>query len=203
MPLETGSKQSSIAFPTSHSFEMSLLELLNDAYSAQKNYQDRNFISYDTALQIVTKERIDEWSASHPLCLEHRHLCPQRLSLIDEIRRTNVFVFVILVFAELEYLIKNPIKNKSRDRVLFHTKAFERLCESAGLGNEQTQKLLDFRRYVGVIFAHNGLLNVPRDAVLPFLQRNPLNKYGSYGVLYRVEIAGRHLRDHEVKVRYS
>lgn len=104
-----------MALPSEHSSKTSLLELLKAADSAQKNYQDKNFISYKTARQIVTKDRVDEWSKSHPLCLEHGHECPQRIDLIHRIPRTNVFVFVVLVFAELEFLIKRLIESNSSD----------------------------------------------------------------------------------------
>ncbi|KAL9128047.1 MAG: hypothetical protein Q9217_003186 [Psora testacea] len=173
---------------------MSLLKLLKDAYSAQKNYQDKNFISYKAARRIVTKDRIDEWSRTHPLCLEHGHKCPQRIDLIHEILRTNVFVFVVLVFAELEFLIKKFIASNSRDVMLFDTGFFERVCDSAGLSAEQKQGLVKCRSYVGVIFANDASQDVPREAVLPFLKRESLDKYGSYGVLYRAFIAEKRIR---------
>ena len=180
---------------------MDLLGLLKDAYSAQKNYQNKNFISYSTARRIVTKDRIDEWSKSHPLCLEHGHKCPQRTYLVHEIPRKNVFVFVVLVFAELEFLIKKLIANNSRDVILFDTKLFDHVCKTEGLSAEQKQRLVKFRSYVGVIFACDASQDVPGDAVLPFLKRESLDRYGSYGVLYRVTISGQHLQGYGDTVR--
>ncbi len=180
---------------------MSLLELLKDAYSARKNYADKNFISYKTARRIVTEDRIEKWSKNHPLCLEHGHKCPQRINLINEIPKSNVFFFVVLVFAELEFLIKKFIASNSRDIQLFDTKSFERVCDSAGLSAEQKQELVRCRSYVGVIFADDGSQDVPRDAVLPFLKRESLDRYGSYGVLYRVTLPAQHLRDYDDNVR--
>ena len=180
---------------------MSLLELLKDAYSAQKNYQDKNFISYKTARRIVTKDRIDEWSKNHPLCLEHGHKCPQRIDIIQKIASHNVFIFAVLVFAQLEFLIKKFIASNSRDVMLFDTGFFERICDSAGLSIEQKQRLVDCRSYVGVIFANGVSQDVPRDSVLPFLERESLDRYGSFGVLYRVTVPGHHLRDYGDTVR--
>lgn len=177
-----------MASPSEDSSQMSLLELLKDAYSAQKNHADQNFISYETAYQIITEDRIDEWSKSHPLCLEHGHECPQRIDLIHRILSHNRFVFTVLVFAELEFLIKKLIASNFNDAKLFDTKSFERVCNSAGLSAEQRQGLVKYRSYVGVIFAHGVSQDVPRDAVLPFLKRESLDKYGSYGVLYRVTV---------------
>ena len=181
--------------------EVSLLELLKDAYSAQKNYADENFISYKTARRIVTEDRIDEWSKSHPLCLEHGHECPQRIDIIHKILRNNVYFFVVLVFAELEFLIKSFIANNSRDILLYHTKSFKRICDSARLSAEQIQRLVKCRSYVGVIFTDGITQDVPRDAVLPFLKRESLQKYGSFGVLYRVTVPDKHLRGYDNTVR--
>lgn len=180
---------------------MSLLELLKDAYSKSKDFQDKNFIPYKIARRIVTERHIDEWSRNHPLCLEHGHECPQRIHLIHEIPRLNVYVFVVLVFAGLEFLIKKFIASRSRDMKLFDTKSFERLCDSVGLSTEQKAALVQCRSYVGVLFASGGSQDVPRDAILPFLKRESLDRYGSYGVLYRVEIPGRHFRDFNDTVR--
>ena len=181
---------------------MSLLELLKDAYAAQKNFRNKNFITLDAARKIVTKDRVAEWSKSHPLCLEHGHECPQKIELIRKITSTNVYVFVVLVFAELEFLTKNLIASGSHDMILFDTKLFEPVCDSAGLNTEQKQGLIKCRNYVGVIFAHAGHQDVPGDAILPFLKRESLDgRYGSYGVLYRLTVPGQHLRDYDDTVR--
>ena len=176
---------------------MSLLELLRDAYSKSKNFQDQNFIPYKIARQIVTNDHIDEWSKAHPLCLEHGHECPQRIHLTHEIPKHNVYTFVVLVFAELEFLIKKFIASESRDVWLFDTKCFEHLCDSARLSAEQKQTLVKCRSYVGVLFADELSQDVPRDAVLPFIKREGLDRYGSYGVLYRVTVSNQHLRGYD------
>ena len=180
---------------------MSLLELLKDAYAAQKNFQDKNFISLKAARRIMTKDRVAEWSESHPLCLEHGHECPQKTALIRRITRNNVFVFIVLIFAELEFLSKSLITSDSSDLVLFDTKTFERFCDSAQLSAEQKQGLVKCRRYVGVIFPRYRTQDVPEDAILPFLKRESLERYGSYGVLYRLTVPGQHLRDYNDTVR--
>ena len=191
-----------MASPSEHSPEISLLELLRDAYSKSKNFQDKNFIPYKIARQIVTKDRIDKWSKIHPLCLEHGHKCPQRIHLTHEIPKANVYTFVVLVFAELEFLIKKFIASGSRDVWLFDTKYFERFCDSARLSAEQKQALVKCRSYVGVLFADDASQDVPRDAVLPFIKRESLDRYGSYGVLYRVTVSNQHLRGYDESVRY-
>ena len=190
-----------MALSFGHSSEMSLLELLKDAYAAQKNFQDKNFISLKAARRIITKDRVAEWSKSHPLCLEHGHECPQKIELIRRITTNNVFVFVVTVFAELEFLIKRLIASKSDDLMLFDTKTFERVCDSAELNAEQKQGLVKCRRYVGVIFPRYRTQDVPEDAILPFLKRESLERYGSYGVLYRLTVPGQHLRDYNDTVR--
>ena len=172
---------------------MSLLKLLKDAYSKSKNFEDKNFIPYRIARQIVTESRIHEWSETHPLCQEHGHECSERFDLIHKIPKGNVYIFVVLVFAELEFLIKKLVASRSRDGILFDTKPFERVCDSAGLSVEQKQALVKWRGHVGVLFANDASQDLPRDVVLPFLERESLDRYGSYGVLYRVTISSQHL----------
>ena len=181
---------------------MSLLDLLRAAYSESKNFQDKNFIPYKIARQIVTKDQIADWSKNHPLCLEHGHECPQRIQLTHEIPMHNIYIFIVLVFAELEFLIKKLITSGSRDVWLFDNKSFERVCNSARLSAEQKEALVKCRSYVGVLFAGDASQDVPRDAVLPFTNRESLDKYGSYGVLYRVTVSNQHLRGYDDTVRY-
>lgn len=180
---------------------MSLFQHLTDAYLAETNYEDKNFISFKKAREIVTKDRIDDWSKSHPLCPEHEDQCPQKREIMDKILKSNILVFVVLVFAKLEFLIKKLITSGSKDLMLFDNSRFERICGYAQLSADQKQKLVQFRGYVGVMFGAFGTQDVPSDAVLPFLKRESLGKYGSYGVLYRVTIAGQHLRDYPDTVR--
>ena len=42
---------------------------------------------------------------------------------------------------------------------------------------------------------------MPSDVVLPFLKRESLERYGSYGVLYRLTVPGQHLRSYDDTVR--
>ena len=179
---------------------MSLLELLKDAYSKSKNFEDKNFIPYRIARQIVTESRIHEWSETHPLCQEHGHECPERFDLIHEIPKSNIYIFVVLVFAEVEFLIKKLVASRSNDLILFDTKRFERACDLAGLSVEHKQALVKWRSHVGVLFAGQASQNLPRDVVLPFLKRESLDKYGSYGVLYRVKISDQHFSSYDGNV---
>lgn len=128
-------------------------------------------------------------------------MCPQRTDLIRVVRRCNVLVFTVLVFAELEFLVKKLIASKSRDLMLFDTGLFERVCDSAGLSVQQKHELVKYRSYVGVIFARGGSQDTPRDAVLPFTKRESLDRYGSYGVLYRVTVPGHHISGYDDTVR--
>lgn len=179
---------------------MSLLERLQDAYSKTKNYENRNFISSQTALKIVTIDRIAEWSVSHPLCQEHRYEGPHRTDVLRGLAR-NLLVFVVLVFANLEFLTCQLMKSGSNDMMLFHNELFEGVCQRANLGAEQKERLVKYRKYVGVLFMHRGVQNVPEDCVLPFYKREDLKRAGANGVLYKVEISGLHLRGHTKTVK--
>ena len=180
---------------------MSLLKLLRDAHTAQKNFEDKNFISFEIARKIVTRDRVEEWSGLHPMCQEHGDACSQRSDLIREVTGKNILIYIVLVFAELEFLVKRLVASGSWNLMLFDSASFNQVCEIAKLTADQKHKIVQYRSYVGVIFAHYGsqevpIQNVPIDAVLPFLERKPLEKFGSYGVLYRVALPGQHLRDY-------
>ena len=52
------------------------------------------------------------------------------------------------------------------------------------------------------IFTYKGVQDMPSDAVLPFLKRESLERYGSYGVLYRLTVLGRRLQNYNHTVRW-
>lgn len=180
---------------------MSLLERLQDAYTRTKNFEDRNFIPFHIARAIVTMDQIHEWSKSHPLCQGHRCEGRHKHDLLREILRKNILVFVVLVFANLEFLWCELMASDSGDMMLFHTERFESICERAGLSAEQKQALVKHRKHVGVLFTRRGIQKVPEDCVLPFSKREDLKKAGASGVLHKVEIPGRHLRGFHDTVR--
>lgn len=137
------------------------------------------FIPYEAARPIVTEDRVRRWSRDHRLCQEHAAECPEMANTIHEILARNVLLFVVLVFAELEYLIKKLIASNSDDTVLFDTRRFDSICKSAGLNDEEKLKFTARRCAVGVAFSDSVIQHVPRDAVLPFIRRENLGKSGS------------------------
>lgn len=180
---------------------MSLLQRLQDAYSETKNYEDRNFIPFHVARAIVTPSRIHEWSKSHPLCQKHKCEGRHEVDLLRKLLRDNILVFVVLVFANREFLMCELLESGSTDMKLFHTELFEHICQRASLSVEHRKEVGEHRKYVGVVFAPRGIQNIPDGCVLPFLKREDLKKAGANGVLYKVEIPGRHLYDHNNTVR--
>lgn len=179
---------------------MSLLKLLRDEYSAHENYQKKNFIPFEDACQIVTRKRIDDWSQSHPLCLEHGSSCSEKDDLIGKILHRSIYLFVVLVFAKLEVLTKKLLARDCGDHMLFNDGRFERYCKSAELKAEQVQSLAKNRSYIGVLFNSNHSQDVSKDAVLPFLKREQF-EYGSFGSIYRVTIPAHHLQGFNSEVR--
>ena len=93
------------------------------------------------------------------------------------------------------------IASNSNDLKLFYTENFEHICDSAELSAEQKQAVTKCRTYVGTIFTYKGFQDMPSDAVLPFLKRESLERYGSYGVLYRLTVPGQHLQNYNDTVR--
>jgi hypothetical protein len=171
----------------------SLLELLKEEYSKHRNWKDKNFIPYKAARAILTEDRVRDWSKDHRFCQEHECECPEMANLIHKILKKNIFLFVVLVFARLEFLIEKLIASKSDDMMLFDTERFDRMCKSAGLNAEEKQKLVDHRSSAGVVFSDSGIQDLPRDATLPFFSRESLHRHGSSGFIFHVHIPGQHL----------
>jgi hypothetical protein len=179
---------------------MSLLARLQDAYQGTENFGGRNFIPYDVARAIVTMDQIDEWSKTHPLCQGHRCEDSHKIHLLHQILGRNLLVFVVLVFANLEFLICKLMERGSGDAILFHHEYFEKICQRASLSTEQKQELIKYRKYVGVMLGGRGVQNVPEDCVLPYLKREDLMKAGASGVLYKVKLPGGHVLNHHKTV---
>ena len=113
-------------------------------------------------------------------------------SIINRIFSRSLLVFVVVVFAQLEFLMEKLLTSKTTDLMLFDTPFFDRVCESAGLTAKEKETFTDHRCMAGVMFANDAIQIVPRDAVLPFFRRNSLGKYGSSGSIFQVEIPGLH-----------
>lgn len=70
-----------------------------------------------------------DWRKNHSLCLEQGINSPDKKDMLKEILKGNHFVFVVLVFAKLEFLIKKLIASGFRDVMLFDINSFERNCD--------------------------------------------------------------------------
>ena len=173
-------------------YTMALPDLLRGA--SQTNFEGSKFISMVDAYQLITEERVKEWSTQHPLCYQHGHHCPQKDSLIRRIMQSNRILFLVLIFAELEHLTKRILARKTNDVFLFHVAAFDDLCKFAGLDAEQRERLDRGRREFGVIFAKEGYQDVPRGTVIPFRQRENSNKWGSGGQIFKVKMPDRQVQ---------
>ena len=181
----------------------SLLKLLEEERSKHSNYDNKNFIPYNAARAIVTKDRVCDWSKEHHLCQAHKLECPDKAGIIDEILKKNVFLFVVLVFAQLEFLIEKLMKSKSDDRMLFDSRLFDEVCKSAGLSDEEKEKIVHHRSSVGVAFSDRVIQHVPLHCTLPFLSRERKDS-GSSGSIFRIEIPAQHLPTYpNENVRYS
>jgi len=165
----------------------SLLELLEEKRSQRRNYENKNFITIYDARQVVTRNRIFNWSTEHPLCQAHKMECPDKANLVDDILKNNILVFAVLVFARLELLMEKLLKNKSDDRMLFHDPHFQEICRSARLSDAEEMRFDDHRSSVGVIFSNQRILSLSQKATLPFVSRER-KANGSYGDIFRIQL---------------
>ncbi|KAI9888928.1 MAG: hypothetical protein M1814_006160 [Vezdaea aestivalis] len=168
----------------------SLQELLQYAYSQRKNHQGKNYLAWADARSIVTRARLEIWINTHPVCQEHGHECFEKQKIIDLILETRwcLSVFIVLMFAELGHLTVKLFESGFGDYILYDHPTFERFCDVAGLDTEGKEKILSSSRYLCIRFSASRTLKIPRNLALPFLERNDINKYGSFGKIYSVKL---------------
>ena len=157
-------------------------------------------------MDIVSEDRIKEWSIDHPLCREggsqYRH--PHDVNIIhiiNHIRQHNILVFVVLVFAKLESVSKKLMEIRCANWMLFDNGAFKRVSNSVHLTASEQEEIIVYRKHVGVQFVDDGYQAIPDDAILPYFSRRSTNEFGSYGSIYMVKIAGGHLRGYNDDAR--
>ena len=175
-----------------------LKDLLEQACHGQQNYESRSFICIETIKELLTRERISAWSVEHPL---RRPVDPEpedHIQLtINTIHQIGLLVFTVLVLAEIEYLALVLLSHRFGDPVLFDDAVLNRVCNAEGLTPEEREKFLRNRSQVAVVFQNNQHITISKDAVLPYLKKEDLDRYGSFGVVHRWTLQPGHLEGYD------
>ena len=159
-----------------------LRKLLEGERSAVKNYQNINFLDVEGARRILTRDRLQKWLSSFPDFVDR--VSPE---IVIQVRRYSILLFSVLIFARLEYIVVKLFESGLTDVELFDKELFSKACASVDLTSRQVEGIAKYRSYVGMRLAPRHQ-DVPKNCVLPYLKREDLEKWGSFGVVYRVTL---------------
>lgn len=136
--------------------------------------------------RLITREVISDWIRTHSL---HRNFETkvQDQDLAESIVNKSRLLFAALVVMELEHLTFALLSNGHSD---------ESLCNidvgPLKLNTDEQRKLEEFRQSIAVILTKEHL-QLSQDTVLPYTERKSIGKSGSFGQIFRAEVADGHL----------
>ena len=144
----------------------------------------------------MTRERISEWTTTHPLHRESETTtCDQEL--VTYILDGHRLLFAGLVAAELEKLTFSfRAKGQSNDSPLKVD------LKSLRLKSDEQQRLEESFRKISVTLSKGMHQHLSQQAVLPYKKRERTHKTGAFGQIFEVEVAKGHLEGYD-EVEYT
>lgn len=141
--------------------------------------------------QLLTHERISAWIKTHPPHRPPDTLCHDQ-DLVERIVYNSRLLFAILVVAELEFLTFALLSNGQSDDSLPDID-----CSFLMLSHDERLRLDQHCHIYGRVFRKGTHLHLSQGALLPFTKRDRMHKHGSFGQIYRVEVASGHLEGYD------
>jgi hypothetical protein len=102
-------------------------------------------------------------------------------------------LFAILILLALECHIENVLDNGITDDIFPAQESDLSILED----DEDRHRFLVEQWTIPLPFHPEQNMNLPRDAILPFLSKEKIN-YGTFGIVYRVRVADGHLINYQV-----
>ena len=172
----------------------SLRELLRETHVLIENYKREQFFCGAEVDKLMTRKAISDWKETHPL---HRpsDIGVNKDDLVDRIAGDHRHrqLFAILVAAELECFAFAVLSEDQSGKVFpnIKYKSFSR---------SEQQRLDKSLQKLSPVFSESEHKDLAPVTVLPFIQRTDTGHRGSFGRIYRVEVADGHLESYK-KVR--
>jgi len=173
----------------------SLRELLLQPPTIIENYEGRKFICAAAAKQLLTHERISGWIKNHPLH-PYSDTDTHDQDLVNSIIDNSRLLFAMLVVAELEYLTSALLSKRQSDNSIHEID-----WSSLGLSHDEQRRLDEHRHIIGPVPRKSTHLKLSQEYVLPFTKRKSIDKQGSFGKIFRAEVANGHLEGYD-KVKH-
>lgn len=163
---------------------------LENADTMYHTHQGERFVTMETIEQTFTPELIQEMITTygHP---SHTNLDQSKVDCLslDDSR----VLFAILLLARLEQYYKPLLLGGLKDDVLFDEDSFKACCDLADVSDIENDTLRASRNRVGALLYQGKRQVLSKGVVLPYVERDKKGN-GSFGVIYRVEVAPGHLR---------
>ncbi|KAL8825230.1 MAG: hypothetical protein Q9191_004543 [Dirinaria sp. TL-2023a] len=175
---------------------LTLRELLRTLPAQIENHQGQKFLCTAEVERLLSYNTICAWMETHRL---HRRsdIGAHDHDTIGRILDNCRLLFAILVAAELECLTFALVSSGQSDDSLPH---IDYSC--LDLHYDERRRLDAQCHKFAPILRKGTHLHISEETVLPFTRRESIDKRGSFGQIFRVEIAEGHLEGYD-KVRHS
>ncbi|KAL8688358.1 MAG: hypothetical protein Q9224_004902, partial [Gallowayella concinna] len=155
------------------------------------NYKGERFISMEHVQRALDPKEIDTVFTEYK---KHSHSDQLPLKVLKW--RESRMLFAVTLLADLEAYYVPLLIEGLTDDLLFDDDKFETLCRSA---NVPIECLKSSRNRFGAVLCPGRIRCFSKGVISPFLTRTKLDN-GSYGQIYKVEVAPGHLRGSEARV---
>ena len=172
----------------------SLRELLHQRPALIENYKKQRFFCKAAVDNLLTRETISTWIKTHPLHRESSTEAHKEVT-IDGIINNARLLFAILVATELESFTSTLLAKGQSDKSLPSID-----YECLNMSSEERQRLMESCKKFSPILRRNTHVTFSLETVLPFTQREPTDKRGTFGLIYRVEVADGHLEGYNQNI---
>ncbi|KAL8735152.1 MAG: hypothetical protein Q9166_001028 [cf. Caloplaca sp. 2 TL-2023] len=159
-------------------------------------YTDKKegFISLETVQRVFPSKEIDEMITSY------RYYSPASQSQTKSSSwNDSLILFAIALLARLDEYFMPLLQKGLKDDLLFDEDSFKACCQLADVSNVEADRLRSTRNRFGAILCPGKRQIISKAVVLPYLTRVKYGN-GSYGVIYKVEVAPGHLRGSNERV---
>ena len=169
---------------------LSLREVLLKPPVLIENYNKKPFFCKAAVDKLLTHANISAWIKEHPLH-QQSNIGANDERLVDCIVSDHRLLFAVLVAAELESLTSTILTEAQSDKSLPKVN-FESLKLSPG----ERQRLEESLQKFSPILGKSEHEHLTLETLLPFTQRKAIDKKGTFGKIYRVEVADGHLESY-------
>ncbi|KAL8858705.1 MAG: hypothetical protein Q9178_004793 [Gyalolechia marmorata] len=156
---------------------------LEDGDAMGCTHNNERFISQKTVERVFASKEFDKFNTNH------------RYQDTDD----SLMLCAVALVARLDHYYVPLLQSGITDDILFDDDAFKARCQQANIPDADFDGLRSNRNRFGATICPEKCQNISKGVVLPYLKRKKVNQ-GSFGTVYRVEVAPGHLRGSNERV---